>query len=76
MLQFQVQIIGKDRQLLHSLPCQVKDKADLWEHLAEIAAGIDVPGSRLHVIDANGEIIIRVGIVSARQTQRRRPIAA
>jgi hypothetical protein len=76
VLQFQVQIIGPDRQLLHSLPCQVKDKSDLWDQLADIASSIDVQGSRLHVIDAEGETIIRVGIVSARQTVRSGPIAA
>jgi hypothetical protein len=58
------------------LPCQVKDKSDLWDQLADIASSIDVQGSRLHVIDAEGETIIRVGIVSARQTVRRGPIAA
>ena len=76
VLQYQVQIIGPDRQLLRSLSCQVRDKADLWDHLAEIAATIDVLGARLHVIDANDEIIIRMGIIAARQNPRRRQMAA
>ncbi len=76
MLQFQVQIIGPERQILRSESIQVRDKAELWDRLAELATNIDVEGARLHVIDANNEIIIRMGIVAARQTVRRRQIAA
>ena len=76
MLQFQVQIIGPERQILRSESIQVRDKAELWDLLAELATNIDVEGARLHVIDANNEIIIRMGIVAARQTVRRRQIAA
>ena len=76
MLQFQVQIIGPERQILRTESIQVRDKAELWDRLAELATNIDVEGARLHVIDANNEIIIRMGIVAARQTVRRRQIAA
>ena len=76
MLQFQVQIIGPERQILRSESIQVRDKAELWDRLAELATNIDVEGARLHVIDTNNEIIIRMGIVAARQTVRRRQIAA
>jgi hypothetical protein len=76
VLQFQVQIIGPERQILRTESIQVRDKAELWDRLAELATNIDVEGARLHVIDANNEIIIRMGIVAARQTVRRRQIAA
>ena len=73
---FDFQVVRADRRIIHTESQTLLGIAAVWERVAALAEGVADQGARIHVLDEQGEAIIRVGVVTARASTRRERIAA
>lgn len=66
MFEFSWRLISQSGETRHQGKLELKVPSAIWKNLADIADRFGRPGEVLHVIDKDGETIIRMGIATAR----------
>ncbi len=71
MQRFHVQLVDPARAILREQRLDVMDLSDVWRHIEDLAETAEQPGLRIKVVDDSGEIVVMVGVATARQTLHR-----
>lgn len=71
MLEYSWRLISQNGETRHQEKLTLSAAAGVWPRLADIADRFGKPGEVLQVIDGDGEMIIRMGVATARSVVRR-----
>jgi hypothetical protein len=75
MFEYNWRLIGQNGETRHQEKLTLPSPRSVWEALAEIADRFGKPGEILQVFDGTGEMVIRIGVATARSFYAR-PLCA
>ncbi len=76
MSSFIFQIIGPEQRLIGEERMCLPDLPSVWSELIRMSWRVTESGTRMEVRDESGDVVIRVGIATARATADRVHVAA
>lgn len=76
MLEFNWRLISRTGEIRREDKLEITAFAGVWPKLADIADCFGMPGEVLQIIDGNGEMVIRMGVATARSLIVRSSCAA
>ncbi len=66
MQSLQLFLLSPDRAVLQERSVHVPDLSAIWPHVKRLANHAEHLGSRIHVKDASGAIVMMMGVATAR----------
>lgn len=76
MLEFSWRLISRTGETRRQDKLELTTFSGVWPKLADIADRFGLPGEVLQIIDGNGEMVIRMGVATARSLIARSSCAA
>jgi hypothetical protein len=76
MLEFSWRLISRTGETRRQDKLELNAFSAVWHRLADIADRFGMPGEVLQIIDGDGEVIIRMGVATARSMIARSSCAA
>ena len=70
MLELSWRLISRSGEIRRQETVTTPSLPAIWRELASVADRLGRPGEVLHVMDPQGEVIIRVGVATARSAVR------